>query len=72
MYNPSPYQGDPSDFDQKYITAGLGVPLGESTMLDVGYAHGWWKTFRNTYDGGPRVQEKINTNNFVATLSVRF
>jgi long-subunit fatty acid transport protein len=72
IYNPSPYQGDPSSFDQKYVTAGFGVLLGESTMLDVGYAHGWWKTFRINYEGGPRVDERIRTNNFVATLSYRF
>ena len=73
-YNTSPYKDDAGkpEFNQKYVTAGFGVLLGESTMLDVGYAHGWWKTFRVNYEGGPRVDEKINTNNIVATLSVRF
>lgn len=72
MYNTSPYQGDPSTFDQKYATAGIGVLLGESAMLDFGYAHGWWNTYRVNYDGGPRVDEKITTNNFLATLAFRF
>ena len=72
IYNTSPYQGDPSTFDQKYVTGGIGVPLGESAMLDFGYAHGWWNTFRVNYDGGPRVDEKITTNNFIATLGFRF
>jgi len=74
MYNTSPYKDDAGkpEFNQKYVTAGFGVLLGESTMLDVGYAHGWWKTFRVSYLGGPRVDEKINANNFVATLSFRF
>lgn len=72
IYNPSPYQGDPSSFNQKYVTAGVGLLLGESAMLDIGYAHGWWNTFRINYAGGPLVDEKITTNNFLATLSVRF
>ncbi len=72
IYSPSPYQGDPSSFDQKYITAGIGVLLGESAMLDIGYARGWWNTYRISYDGGPRVNEKITANNFLATLSFRF
>ena len=72
IYNTSPFQGDPSSFDQKYITAGLGVLLGESTMLDLGYAHGTWNTFRVNYSGGPRLDEKVNTNNLIASLSFRF
>lgn len=72
IYNTSPYQGDPSSFDQKYITAGLGVPLGESTMLDLAYARGWWDTFRTNYDASSRVNEKITTNNFLMTFSYRF
>lgn len=72
IYNTSPYQDDPSSFDQKYITAGVGVPLGESTMLDAGYARGWWDTFRTNYDSSSRVDESITTNNFVMTFSYRF
>lgn len=72
MYNTSPYQGDPSTFNQKYATAGLGFPLGESAMLDLGYAHGWWDTFRVNYAGGPRLDESVATNNLIASLSFRF
>jgi long-subunit fatty acid transport protein len=72
IFNPSPYQDDPSSFDQKYVTAGLGFLLGESAMLDIGYAHGWWDTFRRNYDGGPVVDESITTNTVMATVSVRF
>jgi Outer membrane protein transport protein (OMPP1/FadL/TodX) len=72
IYNTSPYQNDPSSFNQKYITAGVGIPLGESAMLDVGYAHGWWETYRINYADGPRVNEDVKTNNVIATLSFRF
>ncbi|MFN0159569.1 MAG: OmpP1/FadL family transporter [Bacteroidota bacterium] len=72
IYNPSPYEGDPSSFDQKYITGGLGILLSEFTMLDLGYARGWWKTFRSNYDTSSLVSEDISTNNFILTFSYRF
>lgn len=72
MMNRSPYEGDPSSFDQKYITGGLGIPLGGSTMLDLTYARGWWDTFRTNYNSTSRVNESIATSTIVATFSHRF
>ncbi len=72
MYNPSPYDGDPAEFDQKHVTAGLGILLGETTMLDLTYARGWWKSFRSNYDRTSRVSEDIRTNNLMMTFSYRF
>ncbi|MBP1646699.1 MAG: rane protein involved in aromatic hydrocarbon degradation [Bacteroidetes bacterium] len=71
-YNQSPYKDDPKTFDQKYLTAGLGLELGEATMLDAGYAYGWWDTYRVNYDQTSRVDEKIKTNTFILTLTHRF
>jgi len=72
MYNTSPFQGDPSSFDQKYFTVGLGIPLSEFTMFDLAYAHGWYDTIRGSYDGTAPINETVHTNNFLGTLSVRF
>lgn len=72
IYNPSAFKGDPTDFDQKYYTAGLGFLLSESTMIDVAFAHGWWKTYRYNYAGSPRLDESVSTNNFGLTFSYRF
>jgi hypothetical protein len=75
IYNTSPFEGDPSSYDQKYVTAGLGVLLGGSTMLDLAYARGWWETrIANYYDpvNPSVVNEKITTNNFIMTVSYRF
>ncbi len=78
MYIPSPYRGDPKSFDQKYITGGLGILLGEFTMLDFAYAHGMWNTFVYSYTdpngviASPPVSEKLSTNNFFMTLTYRF
>jgi hypothetical protein len=78
MYIPSPYRGDPKSFDQKYVTGGLGIMLGESTMLDLAYAHGMWDTYVYSYTdpnnviAPPQVSEKLSTNNFFLTLTHRF
>jgi hypothetical protein len=78
MYIPSPFRGDPTSFDQKYITGGLGIALGESSMIDIAYAHGVWNTFVYSYTDpngvitSPSVNEKLSTNNFFLTLTHRF
>jgi len=72
IFNPSPFKGDPSSFDQKYVTGGLGIQLGESAMLDLGYAHGWWQTYQTNYDPSSSVEENIKTNTVLATLVYRF
>jgi long-subunit fatty acid transport protein len=72
IYNSSPYAGDPTSFDQKFITGGLGFLLGPSTMLDFAYARGWYDTFRYNYNGSARTDEKVTTNNIFMTLSYRF
>jgi long-subunit fatty acid transport protein len=72
IYNPSPFQGDPSTFDQKYVTAGLGFLLGESAMLDVAYAHGWWQAYQSNYSQASNVEEGIKTNTVLVTLVYRF
>ncbi len=78
MYIPSPIRGDPTSFDQKYVTAGLGILLGGSTMVDLAYAHGMWNTSVDGYTDPngvivpPQVSEKLLTNNFFLTLTHRF
>jgi len=70
--NPSPYLNDPKEFDRKFVTGGIGILLGSNVMLDAGYMHGWWKTYRVNYDNSSRVDESNITNTVLATLSVRF
>jgi len=78
MLIPSPYRGDPSSFDQKYVTGGIGILLGEATMLDLAYAHGMRDTFVYSYTdpnnviAPPVVSEKMTSNNFFLTLTHRF
>jgi long-subunit fatty acid transport protein len=72
IYNTSPYQDDPSSFDQKFVTGGLGFLMSGDTMLDLTFARGWWKTFRDDYRGLARIDENVSTNNFNLTFSYRF
>jgi len=72
MYFSSPYANDPSTYDQKYITGGIGFLLGPSTMLDIAYARGWWETFRTNYDVSSLTDETLTTNTVLATFSYRF
>jgi long-subunit fatty acid transport protein len=72
MYMPSIYKNDPSTFDQKVVTGGIGLQLGDASMLDLGYAHGWRNDYRVNYDATSRVDEKITSNFFLVTFTHRF
>ena len=78
IYNQSPYRQDgltieeSFEYDQKYLTAGVGIPLGGFTMLDIAYARGWWRTDRINYSSSASVDEDITTHNILATFSFRF
>ncbi|MGA2622935.1 MAG: outer membrane protein transport protein [Bacteroidota bacterium] len=76
-YLPSPYNGDPSSFAQKYITGGLGFIIADAFSIDIGYAHGYWDTkHAQLWDinGNPTAEttEKISTDNLIGTISYRF
>lgn len=78
VYNPSPYKNDPSEYDQLYYTAGLGVSVEDNVFLNASLAFGKWKTFRDNYylsglaTPPSRTDESVNTNSFNVTLSYRF
>lgn len=76
VLKPSPYENDPSSFDQHYYTAGAGFELDHNVWLNAGYAFGYWKTFRDNYYYGAGVQsrtdESVKTNNLIVSLSVQF
>jgi long-subunit fatty acid transport protein len=69
---PSPYKGDPSDYDRTTISGGAGMLLGGSVMLDLAYTHTAWKNYRTNYNATSRVDEALTWNTFLATLSYRF
>jgi long-subunit fatty acid transport protein len=75
-WKPSPWKNDPKDYDQWTYTAGLGVALDESSSVNVSYALGSWKTFRDNYFWGntpaSRTSESVTTNTINITFSQKF
>lgn len=72
IMNPSPYRGDPSTFDQKFVTGGIGLNVDDMVYVDAAYARGSWKTYRVNYDSSSRTDEDIKTDNFLLSVSFRF
>lgn len=73
MVQPSAFKGDPSDFDRKYLTAGLGFLADETVGIDLGYAHGWWKDLGDNYGVNlSRTFQTITSDKFILTASYRF
>ena len=74
MNNPSPFKGDPSEFNKKYITAGFGIALDGPLSLNFAYVKGWWDTYEDNYNDGvnvSRVQQDINVSNLVLSFTYR-
>lgn len=73
MYKPSPYQGDPTDYDKKYVTVGLGYKTASNFSLNLAYSHGWWKDFGDNYGYNvSRTYQDITQDNFVMGVSYNF
>ncbi|NNJ53305.1 MAG: hypothetical protein HKP17_09055 [Ignavibacteriaceae bacterium] len=71
MYLPSQFEGDPSEFDKKYLTAGVGVYLANMFKIDVAYAYGWWEDFGDNYGvNASRTLQDITVNNFIVNFIV--
>lgn len=66
MLLPSAYQGDSSDFDKKFITAGVGFALSPRFFVNAAYAYGWWKDIGDNYDSNvSRTYQDITTGNMI-------
>ncbi len=73
MSMPSAYKNDPSEYNKKYFTAGLGFLLQETIGIDAAFAHGWWKDFGDNYDTNvSRTFQTISDNHFMLTVTYRF
>ena len=70
---PSPYREDPSEFDRKYFTTGIGFLADESVGIDVAYAHGWWKDFGDNYSSEvSRTFQDVTSDYIILTGIYRF
>ena len=70
---PSPYKGDPSSFDKKYFTAGIGVLTDETIGFDFAFAHGWYSDVRDNYAFDvSRASQNITENHYILSGTYRF
>lgn len=70
---PSAFEGDPSDFDRKYFTAGIGYIARGKVGIDLGYAHGWWKDIGDNYGNNlSRTFQDVSVDHFMLTTTYRF
>lgn len=70
---PSAYKSDPSAYDRKYFTAGVGILAEETVGIDLGYAHGWWKDFGDNYGTNvSRTFQDISHDRVMFTATYRF
>ena len=73
IMQPSAYKDDPSEFNRKYITAGIGFMADKTISLDFAYAHGWWKNIGDNYGfEDSRTYQDITADNFIVTLRYLF
>ncbi|MEO8399426.1 MAG: hypothetical protein ABI550_06380 [Ignavibacteriaceae bacterium] len=70
---PSAYKDDPSEYNRKYFTAGLGFLAEETIGIDAAFAHGWWKDIGDNYGSNvSRTFQDISDNHFMFTVTYRF
>ncbi len=69
---PSAYKGDPSQYDRKYYTLGVGYLTDSALEIDLAYAHGWWNDYGYNYYNSPVTNQSITTNNFILSTTFRF
>ena len=74
IMQPSAYKDDPSDYDRKYITAGVGItPDNSPFSIDLAYAHGSWKDIGDNYGSGEsRTYQDVSRANFIIAVNYKF
>lgn len=73
MYLPSPFKDDNSDFDKKFVTAGIGFKAGPRLIVDVGFAHGWWEDIGDNYGSNlSRTFQSITKDNLIFGIKYLF
>ncbi len=73
MYFQSPFVGDPSEFNKKYVTAGAGAVVDNQFVIDFAYTYGWWQDYGDNYGSNvSRTYQDIHVDNMILTLAVIF
>lgn len=73
LLQPSAFKGDASDYDHKYLTAGIGYLANGQIGIDLAYAYGWWKDIGDNYGSNQsRTFQDIKAHNVMITTTYRF
>jgi len=73
MYAPSAFKNDPSSFNKKYFTIGLGYEAANNISFNVAYAYGWWKDYGDNYRASlSRTFQDITLEDAVFTMKYNF
>ena len=74
MYLPSPLKDDPTEYDRKFVTAGLGINSGDGSMeFNVSYVLGFWDETSGEYGPNiPPITRTVRSDNIVGSLVLRF
>jgi hypothetical protein len=74
MYIPYPVADSPTEFDRKFLTAGLGIRSGEGAMeFNIAYVYGFWDHVAEDYGSSIQsIRQSIISQNILASLSLRF
>lgn len=79
--DPSPYKLDPSEYDKKTISGGIGIVVGKSTILELSYQNQSYTTSHSIYndltvegqDASANIdQDVISRNIFTFSVGFRF
>jgi long-subunit fatty acid transport protein len=70
---PSPYKGDPSDYNKKYVTGGFGFLVEDAISIDFAYLHGFWKDYGDNYGTNlSRTYQDLTLNKIIVTGTYHF
>ena len=73
IYRPSAFKDDTSEYDRKYLTAGIGFQANKLFRFDVGYAYGWWEDFGDNYGTDvSRTFQENTVNNLLFSVVYNF
>jgi hypothetical protein len=73
MVMPSAYKDDPSEFDKKFATAGVGYQSTKNISINFAYAYGWWKDIGDNYGSNlSRTYQDIKSQTVVLTMKYTF
>ncbi|MCX6171001.1 MAG: outer membrane protein transport protein [Ignavibacteriales bacterium] len=69
MLMPSPFKDDPSDYDKKYLTGGIGYNFSNRSTINIAYVYGWWNDIGDNYSSNvSRTAQDIKFTNIVTSI----